>query len=389
MTKIERILTIVIPAYNVENYIVQCLDSVIYQTVSNCKIIIINDGSTDHTADICQQYASDYPNMITYVYQDNKGLGAARNTGLSLVDTPYVSFLDSDDWQDIRFVEKITELLDSLDYEPDMIFTLPHCFDMASHLIYDWMDCSMHESIFKNQHEREYKVINGQNCPQLYMLEVNANRKVYRTDFLREQNFVFPEGVKWEDIRPHMQLVHEAKYCVGISDTGFIYRTNASGQITAENGKGRLDMIPVMQDTLEYVNSHEYEKEELAYILLVICKYVLWTIDMTNTFYIGELLAGFHSIFVTLSVEIETAFADAEYIGQEEKNKCLGLIDCLKRERYMQLANYEERALVLDYWSKNGPRKSNIVSGGIQCIKDSGLRYTIRLLLMRLMKREI
>jgi len=85
--KRSTILTIVVPAYNVERYIQQCLNSLIGQTIDDFQVIIINDGSTDGTADICNQYVSESNGRIKYVYQENRGLGAARNTGLNLVDT--------------------------------------------------------------------------------------------------------------------------------------------------------------------------------------------------------------------------------------------------------------------------------------------------------------
>lgn len=119
--------------------------------------------------------------------------------------------MDSDDWQDIRFVEKVKAFLDSLDFVPDMIFTLPKCYNEASHLLEDWMDKQLYERIFRVQSGDSVKALSAQKCPELYLLEVNANRKVYRTEFLRECDFSFPEGVKWEDIRPHVQLVHAAK----------------------------------------------------------------------------------------------------------------------------------------------------------------------------------
>ena len=77
----------------------QCLNSLWMQTVHNHKVIIVDDGSKDkYTSQICKSYAQKHPEMFTYIYQENKGLGAARNTGLKLVDTEYVGFLDSDDW---------------------------------------------------------------------------------------------------------------------------------------------------------------------------------------------------------------------------------------------------------------------------------------------------
>ena len=106
MEKQEKaLLTIIVPAYNVEAYIEECLNSLVNQTVRNHKIIIVNDGSTDKTEEKCLKYKEEYEELITYVYQDNKGLGGARNTGMQYVDTPYLTFLDSDDWLSIKFVE--------------------------------------------------------------------------------------------------------------------------------------------------------------------------------------------------------------------------------------------------------------------------------------------
>lgn len=380
-------ISIVVPAYNVEKYIVQCLESLVNQTWDNYQIIIVNDGSTDLTGDICKKYTTEYQDKVKCVSQANKGLGAARNAGLSLVDTPYVSFLDSDDWQDIRFVEKFSRLLEHLDYEPDIVFTLPHCYDAASRLILDWMDKPLYQTIFDQQGKTT--PINCINCPSLYMLEVNANRKIYRTDFLQAQNFSFPEGVKWEDIRPHIQLLHTAKCCVGLSDTGFIYRTNSEGQITEESGTGRLDMIPVLIETVRYINAQDFSKEELAYIICLICKYVIWTINMTDIYTIQDLLKGFHDIFKDLPPKLVQSLSDANFIETNDKNKFLGLIDCLTGQRYMQLKNYEDRSELLRYWAMRGVPSSNIVERGLQCIKDSGILYTIKLILYKLSRGEL
>ena len=90
-------LTVVVPVYNVEKYLEDCLDSLLSQTVTDHKIIVVNDGSKDSSGEIAKEYAEKHPEMIQYVEQKNQGLGAARNTGLALVETEYVAFLDSDD----------------------------------------------------------------------------------------------------------------------------------------------------------------------------------------------------------------------------------------------------------------------------------------------------
>lgn len=377
--KKDLILTIIVPAYNVERYLKQCLESLANQTDKNFKVIIVNDGSTDGTSDICEKYAAKFHSLIEYVYQENQGLGAARNKGFSLVETPYVCFLDSDDWQDIRFVEKFEELVRRLDFVPDMVFTLPQCYNAASHLLEYWMDKPLYDGIFMVRDGISFKSLEARTCPELYLLEVNANRKIYRTDFLRENAFFFPEGVKWEDIRPHVQLVHLAKNCVALPSTGFIYRMNNAGQITSGTGVGRLDILSVFDDVLTVIDNNFFEKQELSSIMNLICNYTLWMIDMTNMEYIQVLLEGLHKIFARIPDAMVSAYMAETKWEQKEKNKRNGLIECLRGSAYQQLTHYEDRKNLYRYWSINGGKKKNIFSGGIQCIKDSGVKYTVKL----------
>lgn len=382
--KKDLILTIIVPAYNVERYLKQCLESLVNQTDKNFKVIIVNDGSTDGTSDICEKYAAGFDSLFEYVFQENQGLGAARNKGLSLVETPYVCFLDSDDWQDIRFVEKFQKLVSRLDFVPDMVFTLPKCYNEASHLLEYWMDKTLYDEIFMVKDGYSFKSLAAAACPELYLLEVNANRKIYRTDFLRGCGFSFPEGVKWEDIRPHIQLVHQAKNCVALPDTGFIYRMNNAGQITSGTGAGRLDILSVFDDVLQVINSNFFEKQELSAIMNLICNYTLWMIEMTNMEYIHMLLDGLHKIFSSIPDEMISSYSVDFKSEQKEKYKRIGLIECLRGNSYRQLALYDDRRNLYRYWSINGSRKKNIVSGGIQCIKDSGLKYTVKLLFKKI-----
>ncbi|MDD7350048.1 MAG: CDP-glycerol glycerophosphotransferase family protein [Clostridiales bacterium] len=92
--------SVVIPVYNVEWYLEETLESVIHQTIGfekNIQIILVNDGSPDHSEEICERYAHRYPDNIVYLKQENKGVSAARNYGMQYVQGKYVNFLDSDD----------------------------------------------------------------------------------------------------------------------------------------------------------------------------------------------------------------------------------------------------------------------------------------------------
>ena len=97
MAQYNETISVVIPAYNVQKYLSACLDSVINQTYHNLEIIVINDGSTDSTGTICDDYARK-DTRIKVIHQENQGLSGARNTGLNNCTGDYIFFLDSDDY---------------------------------------------------------------------------------------------------------------------------------------------------------------------------------------------------------------------------------------------------------------------------------------------------
>ena len=89
-------ISVIIPVYNVENYLKRCLNSVLNQTLKDIEIICVNDGSTDDSAQICEEYALKDERFSVF-HQENKGVSAARNKGLSLAEGEYICFIDSDD----------------------------------------------------------------------------------------------------------------------------------------------------------------------------------------------------------------------------------------------------------------------------------------------------
>lgn len=100
------LISIIIPVYNVEKYLEKCLDSVIHQSYENIEIILVNDGSTDTSGEICKKY-SEKDKRIVLFNQENAGLSAARNTGIEICKGEYIAFVDSDDWVEKDYILKM------------------------------------------------------------------------------------------------------------------------------------------------------------------------------------------------------------------------------------------------------------------------------------------
>ena len=106
MENTKELISLIIPVYNVENYVEKCLESACNQTYGNYEIILINDGSTDDSGKICQKWAAEFPN-IRYYEQENQGLGETRNRGIQYALGAYVAFMDSDDWIEEDYLESL------------------------------------------------------------------------------------------------------------------------------------------------------------------------------------------------------------------------------------------------------------------------------------------
>ena len=94
----KPVISVIIPAYNVESYIGDCLLSLIKQTFKDIELIVINDGSTDKTGEIIKLFEKD--KRVKVITQQNKGVSEARNAGLNIAQSEYIGFIDSDDWVD-------------------------------------------------------------------------------------------------------------------------------------------------------------------------------------------------------------------------------------------------------------------------------------------------
>lgn len=285
-------LTFIVPAYNAEATLATTLDSIVRQTSQSWKLIIVNDGSTDSTQAITQKYVQKYPGKVRSLYQQNKGLGGARNSGMDLADTPYITFLDSDDWVKADYVKNITEQIEKCRKEkPEIILTLPEIYDENSRCLQPWYDESLFNSIFP----QDGICINPQKDKRLYRTDVNQCRKVLQTEFVKRIRFRFHEHVKWEDIAPHFYLMTHCRKCMGVGSTGFYYRKGSEYQITASRGKDRLDLITVYNDLLPYLNKPD---RELIYaVMRIMVSFANEGVKLADTEVRRQLVLELHQFF--------------------------------------------------------------------------------------------
>lgn len=106
----EKLVSVIIPAYNIEDYIGRCLDSVLSQTYKNLEIIVIDDGSSDRTGEILDDYEKKNHRMKV-IHKENGGVSSARNIGIDRANGDYIGFVDGDDWVNPKLFETLVKLI--------------------------------------------------------------------------------------------------------------------------------------------------------------------------------------------------------------------------------------------------------------------------------------
>lgn len=124
----DKLLTVIVPVFNDETNIIRCLESLFNQTLKNIEIIIINDASTDDTLTILNNYQISHPIQVINM-QKNIGAGACRNKGILTASTPYVTFVDSDDWVDISSYARCFEQIRSNTDKVELLLSKKDCLD--------------------------------------------------------------------------------------------------------------------------------------------------------------------------------------------------------------------------------------------------------------------
>lgn len=203
-------ISVVIAAYNSELYITKCLDSIFNQTFKDFEVIVVNDGSTDHTREICERYATAHPNM-TVINQDNGGIAKARNEGLKVCKGKYIAFSDSDDYADSNWLQHFM----------DVIHSHKDCDMVVQGLIVDYND---HINVV-NVKGIEYE---GNDIIDVYMglkqqsIEGFLFNKLYKRSIIRENHILFEFTLK-EDLLFNLKYLFYSSLVITVPHENYHY----------------------------------------------------------------------------------------------------------------------------------------------------------------------
>lgn len=221
-------ISIIVPVYNVEQYLEECLNSLINQTLIGIEIIIVNDGSTDNSTFIINKYKNKYKN-IKVINQKNSGLSEARNTGIKNSTGKYLAFVDSDDYVDVDMFEKLYNKAEK--FQCNMIIC-----DMM--LYWNKIKMKPYNNLKqdqKNIYELEdlYKILLDKE------LNCQVMNKIYRRDIWIKNNITFEKGRYYEDIYPSFKLINIFKRAMFINSPMYKYRMR-QGSITASSSQKKI-----------------------------------------------------------------------------------------------------------------------------------------------------
>lgn len=254
-------ISIIIPVYNGEKFICECLDSVINQSLNEIEIICINDGSTDNTLDILNEY-SFKDNRIKIITTENNGQGYARNLAIKEVKGEYVLFVDADDYLDLDSCKLLYSRAKSDDLDM-LFFQLTNYIESSGNIVNTEL---YNHKCFIDNGVTESTVFNNatfKDC--LFKILVCPVSKLYKTEFLRENNLHFPENMIFED-----NLLFYESYFKG-NKFGFLkehlyYRRRHKNSTTQSFNKKFFDIVKVtnlMLDLFKKLDKYDEYKKEL------------------------------------------------------------------------------------------------------------------------------
>ena len=259
-------VSVIIPVYNVENYLERAVDSVLNQTLSDIEIILVDDGSPDQSPKICDNYARMYPGRIKVIHNQNEGLGFARNSGLKLAKGEYVAFIDSDDTLEPDMYESMynTAVLGGCDIvmcDVNIVYVGKGMSKISK--------CYPHERVSLGDY-----IKNGEN------ITYSVN-KLFRRSLWQSAEY---EKMLFEDIALIPALLSHAKHLGYVSRPFYNYYRREGTLSTTDTG-GTADIIKAYERFLDRCDMRY--SDEMAYAA---AKQILWNMTQSRTLFEADFI---------------------------------------------------------------------------------------------------
>ena len=228
-------LSIIIPVYNIEKYISNCLNSILSQSFQDFEVICVNDGSTDNSLLELQKYRND--ERVIIIDKKNEGSGVARNSALAIARGEYVFFVDGDDWIEENSLQKMVD-------EADRLKTDILVFGGLSY----YEDKGQNGGYSANKLPKKYlnKVFNAKDIRKdIFKFPSTAWTKLYRREFLQKNDIKFQEIKVGQDQLPFFHSMITAQRIAILPENLYCYRKNRRGAVTAVKKKKNFSPIYV------------------------------------------------------------------------------------------------------------------------------------------------
>ena len=234
-------LSVIVPVYRAEEWLNECVDSLLNQTLKDLEILLVNDGSPDRSGEIMADYAARYPEKIRTLTLDNGGQGRARNRGIELARGEYLGFVDSDDY-----------------VLPEMFETLCRVADAEGA---DIVDCEIEAFYEDGKTERLRTWRDGRPIAAAG----SACNKLFRRSTVGEIRF--PEGLKYEDFGFSAKLLLRSRKTVHLPDALYRYRVGQPSTMHNQNSRMNLDLLEIMEDLRESMDA-EKDRDDFEFLVL-------------------------------------------------------------------------------------------------------------------------
>ncbi len=242
-------ISVIIPVYNVENYLNECLDSVVNQTLSDIEIICVNDGSTDNSLNILKQYSKS-DNRIKIINQNNLGVSSARNNGLDVSVGKYICFLDSDDYLELDALEKVYDVSESNGLDICLFKLINFDDDTKKQYNEEYFDMTFLKKKYGSSVFSHNDIESD-----LFRISVTPHSKLFNREFISQ--FKFPEGLIYEDNVFFTQAMFEAGRVLFYDE--YLYnRRIRQNSITHSGNEKCIDWIEIFNILINITKDYGY-----------------------------------------------------------------------------------------------------------------------------------